>query len=242
MYVAINHIPADPELAPTLAARFANRARLVDGMPGFHSFELLKPLPDLGHGAPRGSEYLVVTRWDGAACFEAWLHGPEQQPAHRSPAAAGQQAEPRTWLTTHQAFEAAYGDRWQATAWDAWLPIAVLNVVDVARGHEAAFEEAFRTREGEVETQPGFLALEVLRPVSGSWDGPEHVPAEPCSTYVVFSRWESADAHTAWTRSEAFRRAHGRRRLPDGAVRRAAVRAFNILQPAYAPEPAKVGR
>lgn len=243
MYVAMNHIPADPEMAQTLATRFANRARLVDGRPGFRSFELLKPLPDAGHGAPRGSEYLVVTRWDGAACFEAWLHGPERQQAHTG--AEGHPrglVERRAWLTTHETFEAAYAERWSDAAREAWLPIAMLNVVDVAAGHEAAFEEAFRAREGAVEAQPGFLSLEVLRPVSGCWDGPEHVPAQPCRTYVVFSRWVSADAHTAWTKSEAFRRAHGRRRLPEGAVLRAGVRAFSLLHPAYSPEPAAVGR
>jgi heme-degrading monooxygenase HmoA len=242
MYVAINHIPADPEMAQVLAARLASRARLVDGRQGFRSFELLKPLPGFGHGWSRGTEYLVVTRWDGAACFEAWLHGPERQHAHATPAAHADAAESRAWLTTHAAFEVAYGGRWHAAAWEAWLPVAFLNVVDVARSHETAFEEAFHTRERGVETQPGFLALEVLRPIRGSWDGPEHVPTEPCSTYVVFSRWESADTHTAWTKSEAFRRAHGRGRLPEGAVLRAGVRSFSILHPAYKPEPVEAAR
>ena len=51
---------------------------------------------------------------------------------------------------------------------------------------------------------------------------------------MVFSRWASEAEHTAWTHSEAFRTAHGRRRLPEHAVLRSGIRAFHIVLPAYA--------
>ena len=222
MYVAMNHIAAEPSVAAQLAGRFANRAREVDQMDGFQSFELLEPMP-FSHGEQRGTEHLVVTRWDTAASFEAWLRGRQ---GHR-----GQTGESRAWLTTHAVFEAAYATGWQSMATAAAEPVAMMNVIDLAPGVESTFEEVFRTRERGVEAQPGFLSLEVLKPVDGPWDGPD---SEKAPTYVVFSRWASEGEHTAWTRSEAFRSAHGRRRLPDHAVVRAGIRAFHIRLPAYA--------
>lgn len=239
MHVVITHVPALPEFAQDLAQHFGTRAAVAAGAPDVSSFELLRPLPSFIHGAARGTEYLVVTRWNSASCDEGWLR---RLGAPRVDGASPASGAVRTWLTTHEVFEAAYGVGWQSRVQQAPQPLAVMNIIDVAQGHEAAFEEAFRTREGEVERQPGFLALEVLRPLSGCWEGPEALPAEPRATYLVFSRWESVKAHTAWTRSAAFRRAHGRRLLSEGAVLRAGVRAFDILEPASNPQPAEVGQ
>lgn len=51
-----------------LEERFAQRARLVDGTPGFQGFELLRPVS--------GDErYFVVTHWDTHESFEAWTKG-----------------------------------------------------------------------------------------------------------------------------------------------------------------------
>ncbi|MDX1650617.1 MAG: antibiotic biosynthesis monooxygenase, partial [Myxococcota bacterium] len=33
------------------------------------------------------------------------------------------------------------------------------------------------------------------------------------------STWESREAFEAWTRSEAFRKAHGQARMPEGVLR-----------------------
>jgi len=107
----------------------------------------------------------------------------------------------------------------------------MMNVIDVAPGREEHFEHVFRTREGGAEDQEGFMSLEVLRSISGAWDGPE---GEPASTYVVFTRWSSQASHDAWVRSEAFRRAHGRRRLEEGTILHAGVRGAEILLPAQA--------
>jgi heme-degrading monooxygenase HmoA len=242
MFVTMNHIPATADAGPALEARFAHRQRLVDQMPGFRSFELLRPLASQAHGAPRGSEYLVVTGWDNRAAFEAWTRSGQQRPVR--PAATGRlvAADAESWATMHESCETAYSPDWPSAAQQAAAPIAVLNIVDIARDFESAFEEVFRTREGSVEEQPGFLSLEVLRTVSGSWDGPEADSPRDGTTYVVFSRWASAQAHDAWTGSEAFRRAHGRRRLPEGAVLKAGVRTFSIAQPSYADQATEVGR
>jgi heme-degrading monooxygenase HmoA len=240
MFVTMNHVPA-AEAGPSLEARFAHRQRLVDRMPGFRSFELLRPLAGPTHGAPRGSEYLVVTGWDDRASFEAWTNSGQQRPVRPATAGRLSAADAGSWPTMHESCETAYCPDWPRAAQQAAAPIAVMNIVDVARGFESVYEEVFRTREGSVEEQPGFLSLEVLRTVSGSWDSPEADGPRDGTTYVVFSRWASAEAHDAWTRSEAFRRAHGRRRLPEGAVLTAGVRTFSIVQPSFAAQAAEVG-
>lgn len=265
MYVAMNHIPVAADQEEAFEARFAARARLVDQMPGFHSFELLRPIPRAAHGpggnasalaltGNRPDEYLVLTRWDERAGFEAWATGDARRQGHRATAGAGEGPRLTTgpsWLTTHETFETAYAPGWTAIAASAAAPVAMMNVIEVAGGYEALFEEVFRTREHGVEQQPGFLTLEVLAPADGLWrggaqggmgerpdvgratDATDAEGGRAAGTYVVFSRWASTEAHDAWTHSEAFRRAHGRRRLPEGAVVRSAVRAARILLPAY---------
>lgn len=74
--------------------------------------------------------------------------------------------------------------------------ITVANRIDVASEHAEAFERAFRERAGLVDSTPGFVRNQVLRPTR---------EGEP---YVVLTTWESYDAFTAWTKSEAFRKAH----------------------------------
>jgi heme-degrading monooxygenase HmoA len=236
MFIAINHLAVTPEHRAALERRFADRVRLVDRARGFRSFELLRPEVESPDGR---AEYLVVTRWANRAGFKAWVKGDAHRRAHRQgvPDSAG-----RSWLTTHEPFEVASAPGWSELALQAPAPVAMLNVIDLSAAFDDLFEAVFRDRERQVEAQPGFLSLEVLRPVEGAWHGPHGTPGErERLTYVVFSRWASAEAHAAWTRSEAFRRAHGRHRLPEGAILAARARAFRLLWPAYAPEVARVG-
>lgn len=75
--------------------------------------------------------------------------------------------------------------------------VVVMNRVPVAEGHEEAFMDRFRTRAGLVDSQPGFVRNVVLRPLKGEF-------------HVVMTFWESREAFEAWTRSEAFQKAHSR--------------------------------
>lgn len=62
----------------------------------------------------------------------------------------------------------------------------------------AAFEEVWTTRDSHLREVPGFVAFHLLR-------GPmreDHV------LYASHTRWRSRADFEAWTRSEAFRRAH----------------------------------
>jgi heme-degrading monooxygenase HmoA len=72
----------------------------------------------------------------------------------------------------------------------------VANRVPVATPWREPFEERFRTRAGQIEQQPGFVRLQVLR------------PADADSPYVVLTTWHDKAAFEAWVDSEDFRLAH----------------------------------
>ena len=75
-----------------------------------------------------------------------------------------------------------------------------MNRFQVVRGKEDEFETVWRTRESYLETVPGFVEFHLLK-------GPE---SEDHTLYASHSVWRSRSAFEAWTRSEAFRAAHGR--------------------------------
>jgi heme-degrading monooxygenase HmoA len=72
----------------------------------------------------------------------------------------------------------------------------VANRVPVAAQWREQFEERFRTRAGQIDKQPGFVRLQVLR------------PADADSPYVVLTTWQDKAAFEAWVGSEDFRLAH----------------------------------
>ena len=73
--------------------------------------------------------------------------------------------------------------------------IVVMNRIPVTEGRESDFEQTFAERDRAVDRMPGFVDLQVLRPVEGR-------------TYVVMTRWKSREAFELWTHSEAFITAH----------------------------------
>ena len=74
MFVAINRLKMPAEYGSHLERAFKNNAGGMAGVDGFVSFDLLR--------AEEGGEYLVVTRWDDKASFEAWREGDAFQRAH----------------------------------------------------------------------------------------------------------------------------------------------------------------
>ncbi|RNL84831.1 antibiotic biosynthesis monooxygenase family protein [Halostreptopolyspora alba] len=68
----------------TLEERFANRAGLVEGQPGFREFQLLRPI----EGTDR---YLVYTRWRSEADFQNWMRGAASHGGDSPQGAAGQE-------------------------------------------------------------------------------------------------------------------------------------------------------
>jgi len=78
-FVVVNAITVPDDSRTGFEERFARRAGEVSKSPGFESFELLRPV---GEGA--GDKYLVYTRWDSRASFEAWLNSPAFTHGHRA--------------------------------------------------------------------------------------------------------------------------------------------------------------
>ncbi len=73
--VKINAIEVPEGMGEQLEARFAARAKAVEGMPGFEGFELLRPV----EGETR---YFVYTRWATEEHFQTWLNSQEFTQGH----------------------------------------------------------------------------------------------------------------------------------------------------------------
>ncbi len=72
----------------------------------------------------------------------------------------------------------------------------VANRVPVAAEWREQFEMRFRARAGQVDRQPGFVRMEILRPEAD--DG----------VYVVLTHWQDKAAFEGWIGSPDFRAAH----------------------------------
>lgn len=75
MIITSNRIPVNPDHAAAFEERFADRASLVDGMPGFIAFQLLRPTTP-------GDPYIVMTFWESEADFKAWTQSEEFKEGH----------------------------------------------------------------------------------------------------------------------------------------------------------------
>lgn len=72
----------------------------------------------------------------------------------------------------------------------------VANRVPVAKGWEETFEERFRQRAGQIDKQPGFASMQILKPQSDD------------TPYVVLTTWQDKAAFDAWVGSDDFKLAH----------------------------------
>jgi heme-degrading monooxygenase HmoA len=80
-----------------------------------------------------------------------------------------------------------------------------MNRFTVNPKRSGEFEEHWRKRETYLQEVPGFLHFALLR-------------GDEPGQYVSHSTWESRSAFEAWTRSEAFRKAHAQARTPEGLL------------------------
>ncbi|MBA2428902.1 MAG: antibiotic biosynthesis monooxygenase [Thermoleophilaceae bacterium] len=95
-----------------------------------------------------------------------------------------------------------------------------INAIEVAPGRGPELEERFARRAAEVESMPGFLGFELLRPIEGE------------TRYFVYTRWESEEAFRAWVESPEFTRGHAQAaRDSGGAVAHgSALLGFEVVQ------------
>lgn len=89
-YVAINVLTVPAEMGATLEDRFAKRAGMVEGSPGFEGFQLLRPVEGT-------DKYFVFTRWRSKDDFENWrtgmgktAHNRAETDINQAPAGQGQ--------------------------------------------------------------------------------------------------------------------------------------------------------
>ncbi len=76
------------------------------------------------------------------------------------------------------------------------MSYVVANRVFVKQQYSQEFEHRFNNRAGQINQQPGFVLMEVLKPQS------EKTP------YVVLTHWKDEQAFQNWVRSEDFKIAH----------------------------------
>lgn len=72
-----------------------------------------------------------------------------------------------------------------------------INYISCKEHYKERFEELFATRKKAIDTMPGFVDMEVLRPNDGS-------------DYLIMSHWDNEDAFKSWTKSPAFIEGHKR--------------------------------
>lgn len=92
-----------------------------------------------------------------------------------------------------------------------------ISHLTVPSGDQAELERHFRERSHLVDTFPGFLYLQLLRPEAGS------------ATHTFLTAWENRDAFRAYMRSEEHAISHSRE--PEEIMARTDVRheAFEVL-------------
>jgi heme-degrading monooxygenase HmoA len=80
-----------------------------------------------------------------------------------------------------------------------------MNQFTVNPERGAEFEEHWRRRESYLHEVPGFVRFALLR-------------GDEPGAYVSHSTWRDRAAFEAWTKSEAFRKAHAQARTPEGVL------------------------
>ena len=124
----------------------------------------------------------------------------------RGPFARTTLAPPRSPLNTVVEIEGALrgaGDLWHKPSTPAVegkdeAMFIAMNRFRIARGREAEFEQVWRERDSHLDGVPGFVEFRLLK-------GPE---ADDHTLYASHSIWRDRAAFEAWTRSDAFRKAH----------------------------------
>lgn len=73
-----------------------------------------------------------------------------------------------------------------------------INFIDCKPEYQNRFEELFSTRAKQIDTMPGFIEMEVLK------------PQKEGDAYLIVSHWDNEDCFKGWTKSETFIEGHKR--------------------------------
>ncbi|MBY6116841.1 antibiotic biosynthesis monooxygenase [Mameliella alba] len=74
-----------------------------------------------------------------------------------------------------------------------------MNRFKVVKSEAAAFEELWKNRDSHLKSVPGFVSFALMKGAEKE----DHV------LYASHTLWQDEASFTGWTRSEAFRAAHG---------------------------------
>lgn len=81
-----------------------------------------------------------------------------------------------------------------------------MNRFQIAHGFEEGFEKIWRERDTFLSEVPGFKTFSLLK-------GPK---TDDYVLYASHTVWDSESHFTAWTNSDAFRKAHAQTSAPKG--------------------------
>jgi heme-degrading monooxygenase HmoA len=82
------------------------------------------------------------------------------------------------------------------------MAVVKINAIEVPEGSGPELERRFGARHGSVDSAPGFLGFELLRPVAGD------------NRYFVYTKWETEEHFQAWRNGPAMEAHAGERAKP----------------------------
>jgi len=74
-YAVLNNIPVSDEGKPLFEQRFKERARMIEGEPGFVAIRVLRPVND--------DTYVILTLWEDESSFKNWQQSKSFEQAHK---------------------------------------------------------------------------------------------------------------------------------------------------------------
>lgn len=107
------------------------------------------------------------------------------------------------------------------------MAVVKINAIEVPEGSGPELERRFEGRHGSVDSAPGFLGFELLRPVAGE------------NRYFVYTRWETEEHFNAWRNGPAMEAHAGMRAKPVGTG--SSLLEFEVVE-SVAPSPASPDR
>ncbi|EHR53135.1 putative enzyme involved in biosynthesis of extracellular polysaccharides [Saccharomonospora marina XMU15] len=96
------------------------------------------------------------------------------------------------------------------------MAVVKINAIEVPEGAGPELEKRFAARLHAVDSQPGFLGFELLRPVSGE------------NRYFVYTKWETEEHFQAWAQGPAREAHSGERGKPVASG--ASLLEFEVVQ------------
>ena len=93
----------------------------------------------------------------------------------------------------------------------------VANRIFVKSDYCDEFEQRFKQRAGQIDKQPGFVRMEILKPDS---DG---------TPYTVLTHWENESAFKDWVGSDDFKVAHQNPMSKDAFSDGGGIEMYNVI-------------